>query len=159
MPNTFLHYTYPDHVVSDANRNKRQLLNSPLPSRSEAQALVRSTAVSMGVDPSLALAHAFTESHFDAAAVSPANAIGIMQVIPSSGEWASQMVGRELNLLDPQDNVVAGVAIIRHLQRTSSSLDIGIASYYQGAAGVKRNGMYPDTKDYVNKVKGYMGRF
>ena len=82
-----------------------------------------------------------------------------MQVIPSSGEWASQMVGRKLNLLDPQDNVTAGVAIIRHLQRTSSSLDIGIASYYQGAAGVKRNGMYPDTKQYVAKVKRYMQQF
>lgn len=82
-----------------------------------------------------------------------------MQVIPSSGEWASQMVGRKLNLLDPQDNVTAGVAIIRHLQRTSPSMDVGIASYYQGAAGVRRHGMYPDTRQYVAKVKRYMQQF
>src|SRR5699024_4418694 len=28
--NTFLHYTYPDHVVANANANKRALLNSPM---------------------------------------------------------------------------------------------------------------------------------
>ncbi|WP_136089270.1 transglycosylase SLT domain-containing protein, partial [Auritidibacter ignavus] len=157
--NTFLHYTYPDHVVANANANKQALLNAPTPSRTEVQAMVRDTAIRMGVDPKLALAHAMAESSFDATAVSPANAIGVMQVIPSSGEWASQMVGRKLNLLNPQDNITAGIAIIRHLQRTSSSLDIGIASYYQGQAGVRKNGMYPDTKDYVKKVRGYMQRF
>ncbi|WGH93989.1 LysM peptidoglycan-binding domain-containing protein [Auritidibacter ignavus] len=157
--NTFLHYTYPDHVVANANANKQALLNAPTPSRAEVQAMVRDTAIRMGVDPKLALAHAMAESSFDATAVSPANAIGVMQVIPSSGEWASQMVGRKLNLLNPQDNITAGIAIIRHLQRTSSSLDFGIASYYQGQAGVRKNGMYPDTKDYVKKVRGYMQRF
>ena len=159
VPSTFLHYRYPAHVVASANENKRKLLASPIPTRSQTEALIRDTARRMGVDPRLALGHAMAESSLNHASVSPANAIGTMQVIPSSGEWASQMVGRKLNLLDPQDNVTAGVAIIRHLQRTSSSLDIGIASYYQGAAGVKRNGMYPDTKQYVAKVKRYMQQF
>src|SRR5699024_1819074 len=94
---TFLHRTYPEDVVANANDNKRALLDSQMPSRSQVREMVRSTASSMGVDPSLALAHAQIESGFDATAVSPANAIGTMQVIPSSGEWASQLVGRELN--------------------------------------------------------------
>ena len=81
-----------------------------------------------------------------------------MQVIPSSGEWASQLVGRKLNLLDPQDNITAGVAIIRHLQRNNPG-DIGIAGYYQGEAGVRKYGMYSDTKDYVKKVRNAMSRF
>ncbi len=159
VPNTFLHYTYPDHIVRDANTNKRALLAAGVPSRSQMQAIVADTARRMGVDPALALAHAFTESSFNHASVSPANAIGTMQVIPSSGEWASDLVGRKLNLLDPHDNVVAGVAIIRQLQRTAGSLDVGIAAYYQGLGGVKRNGMKPDTRDYVAKVKKYMRRF
>src|SRR5690606_9998561 len=116
VPNTFLHYTYPDHIVRDANVNKRALLDAGVPSRSQMQAIVADTARKMGVDPSLALAHAFTESSFNHASVSPANAIGTMQVIPSSGDWASDLVGRKLNLLDPHDNAVAGVAIIRQLQ-------------------------------------------
>lgn len=156
--NTFLHYTYPDAVVRNANANKQTLLNSPMPSRTQVRDMVRSTASSMGVDPGLALAHAQIESGFDPTAVSPANAIGTMQVIPSSGEWASQLVGRKLNLLDPQDNITAGVAIIRHLQRNNPG-DIGIAGYYQGEAGVRKNGMYSDTKDYVAKVNAAKGRF
>lgn len=159
VPSTFLHYRYPDHVVTSANANKRKLLASPIPSRAQTEALIRDTARRMGVDPRLALGHAMAESTLNHASVSPANAIGTMQVIPSSGEWASQMVGRKLNLLDPQDNVTAGVAIIRHLQRTSPSMDVGIASYYQGAAGVRRHGMYPDTRQYVAKVKRYMQQF
>src|SRR5699024_1091250 len=137
---------------------KQTLLNSPMPSRSKVREMVRSTAVSMGVDPRLALAHAQIESGFDPTAVSPANAIGTMQVIPSTGEWASQLVGRKLNLLDPQDNITAGVAIIRHLQGRNPG-DIGIAGYYQGEAGVRKYGMYSDTTDYVAKGKSAMSRF
>ncbi|MDI3331798.1 MAG: LysM peptidoglycan-binding domain-containing protein [Micrococcus sp.] len=159
VPNTFLHYTYPDHVVSSANQNKRALLAAGVPSRSQMQAIIADTARRMGVDPSLALAHAFVESSFNHASVSPANAIGAMQVIPSSGTWASELVGRKLNLLDPQDNATAGVAIIRQLQRTAPSTDVGIAAYYQGLGGVTRNGMYPDTRQYVAKIKAYMQRF
>jgi len=69
------------------------------------------------------------------------------------------MVGRELNLLDPYDNVVAGVAIIRYLDRNASSKDQAIAGYYQGLAGVKKNGMKSDTVAYVAKVKAAMARF
>lgn len=158
VTNNFPGYTYSDQTVSNANQSKQRLLNGSVPSRAQIQSMVRSTAQSMGVDPSLALAHAMTESGFDATAVSPANAIGTMQVIPSSGEWASQMVGRKLNLYDPQDNITAGVAIIRHLQR-NGDLETGIAGYYQGEGGVRKYGMKPDTKQYVSKVKGYMSRF
>jgi hypothetical protein len=31
-------------------------------------------------------------------------------------------------------------------------LDIAVAGYYQGLGGVRRNGMYPDTKLYVKNV-------
>jgi soluble lytic murein transglycosylase-like protein len=68
-------------------------------------------------------------------------------------------VGRDLDLLDPYDNVVAGVAIIRQLVRTSPDLDTAIAGYYQGAGSVSRNGMFSDTRSYVASVKAHMGRF
>ncbi|WP_372697902.1 LysM peptidoglycan-binding domain-containing protein [Arthrobacter sp. JSM 101049] len=159
VSDTFLHYKYPAETVKSANDNKYELLARDLPSRAEMKSLIVSTARSMGVDPSLALAHAYQESGFNMAAVSPANAIGAMQVIPSSGEWASQLVGRKLDLLNPNDNVTAGVAIIRALQRTSTSVEIGIASYYQGQGSVKRNGMYNDTKSYVKSVLAHQKKF
>ncbi|KPN18970.1 LysM peptidoglycan-binding domain-containing protein [Arthrobacter sp. Edens01] len=159
VPSTFLHYTYPQHVVANANLNKQALNAVAVPSRAQMQQMVADTAVSMGVDPALAQAFALQESGFDQRAVSPANAIGTMQVIPSSGEWASDLVGRQLNLLDPQDNVTAGVAIIRALVRTSPSLEVAIASYYQGQYSVTTQGMYPDTQAYVASVLAHRSGF
>jgi len=113
----------------------------------------------MGVDAALAQAVAYQESGFNHASVSPANAIGTMQVIPTSGEWASDLVGRELNLLDPNDNVVAGVAILRRLVATSADLPTAIAGYYQGQRSVRENGMFADTRRYVANVQTLMSRF
>lgn len=156
---TFAGRTYPEATVASANQNKATLLELGVPSRETMQGLVASTAAQMGLDPALAQAIAYQESGFNHASVSPANAIGTMQVIPSSGQWASQLVGRELNLLDPEDNVVAGVAILRRLVATSPDLPTAIASYYQGQAGVRKHGMYPDTRRYVANVRTLMSRF
>ncbi len=152
VPSTFLGYTYPEAVVSSANANKALLNASPVPSTAQMKGIVADTARRMGVDPSLAMAFAYQESGFNQRAVSPANAIGTMQVIPSSGEWASQLVGRKLNLLDPYDNVTAGVAIIRALVNTSKDLNTAIAGYYQGQYSVSKHGMYDDTKAYVASI-------
>lgn len=159
VPSTFLGYTYPAAVVSSANANKALLNASPVPSTAQMKGIVSDTARRMGVDPSLAMAFAFQESGFNQRAVSPANAIGTMQVIPSSGEWASQLVGRKLNLLDPYDNATAGVAIIRALVSTSKDLDNAIAGYYQGQYSVSKHGMYDDTKSYVAAIKALQKNF
>ncbi|MFJ4170440.1 LysM peptidoglycan-binding domain-containing protein [Paenarthrobacter sp. NPDC089714] len=159
VPSSFLGFTYPPAVVSSANENKALLNASPVPSRAEMKTIVADTARRMGVSPSLALAFAEQESGFDQRAVSPANAIGTMQVIPSSGEWASDLVGRKLNLLDPYDNATAGVAIIRALVATSKDLDTAIAGYYQGQYSVSKYGMYDDTKRYVESIKARQRTF
>lgn len=159
VPSTFLGYTYPAAVVSSANANKALLNASPVPSTAQMKGIVADTARRMGVDPSLALAFAFQESGFNQRAVSPANAIGTMQVIPSSGEWASQLVGRKLNLLDPYDNVTAGVAIIRALVNTSKDVNTAIAGYYQGQYSVSKHGMYDDTKAYVAAILAHKKNF
>ncbi|MDJ0353427.1 MULTISPECIES: lytic transglycosylase domain-containing protein [Micrococcaceae] len=159
VPGSFLGFTYPAAVVSSANANKALLNASPVPSREQMKSIVADTARRMGVDPSLAMAFAFQESSFDHRSVSPANAIGTMQVIPSSGEWASDLVGRRLNLLDPYDNATAGVAIIRQLIRSSPDLDTAIAGYYQGQYSVSKYGMYDDTKRYVASIKSLQKTF
>ena len=159
VPNTFLHYTYPDRVVADANANKHALNAASVPSRADMQQIVAQTAAQMGVDPALAMAFSFQESGFDQRAVSPANAIGAMQVIPSSGDWASDLVGRQLNLLDPYDNATAGVAIISSLLRTSDSLETAVASYYQGQYSVTTQGMFEDTQGYVASVLAHRQSF
>ncbi|PTT65896.1 lytic transglycosylase [Arthrobacter sp. HMWF013] len=159
VPSSFLGFSYPAAVVSSANENKALLNASPVPSRDQMRTIVADTARQMGVDPSLALAFAHQESGFDQRAVSPANAIGTMQVIPTSGQWASDLVGRKLNLLDPYDNATAGVAIIKRLIATSKDLDNAIAGYYQGQYSVSKYGMYDDTQAYVAAIKAHQKNF
>jgi len=159
VPSSFLGFSYPAAVVSSANQNKALLNASPVPTREQMKQIVADTARRMGVEPSLALAFAYQESGFNHRSVSPANAIGTMQVIPSSGQWASDLVGRKLNLLDPYDNATAGVAIIRQLVSTSKNLDYAIAGYYQGQYSVNTRGMYEDTKAYVASIKSLKKTF
>ncbi len=150
---TFLHYTYPHDVARSAAANRDHLASVDVPSRDQVRQMVADTARQHGVDPALMLALSSTESGWNQRAVSPANAIGVMQVIPSSGDWASGLVGRELNLLDPQDNITAGTVIMRSLLRTADDENQAIAGYYQGLAGVQSNGMYPDTRHYVATIQ------
>lgn len=156
---TFAGRTYPREVVESANRHHAQLQQRQLPAPEQIREMVRATAQELGVDPALALAHASQESGFRHGVVSPADAVGTMQVIPSAGEWASAMVGRDLDLLDPQDNITAGVALIRELQAKAPNKAAGIGAYYQGLHGVKTYGMYPDTKAYVKAVSAQEREF
>ena len=157
--NTFGGRTYPQATVDAANRNKAALLKTGVPSKADMKALIAATARAIGVDPKLALAVAYQESGFNHSSVSPANAIGVMQVIPSSGQWAADLVGRPLDLLDPRDNVVAGIAILHRLVDISPDLATVVAAYYQGASSVRTNGMFPDTRVYVANVQTLMARF
>lgn len=151
--NTFAGRSYSAHVVGSASANKRFLATQKVPDRITTRQLIKKTAIRHGLDPRLALAIAYQESGWNQRQVSVANAIGTMQVIPSSGQWASQLVGRNLNLLDTEDNITAGVVILRALTQSASSESEAIAGYYQGLAGVRRNGMYPDTRQYVANVR------
>ena len=159
VDSSFLGFTYPDAVVASANENKRLLNAAPVPTRDQTRQIVADTARQLGVDPVLALALAYHESGFNQRAVSPANAIGIMQIVPSSADWASGLVGRKLNPLDPRDNATAGIAILRALLATTPDQDTAIASYYQGQSSVAKRGMFDDTKDYVKAIKADMALF
>jgi LysM repeat protein len=159
VDDTFFGFKYPDAVVASANENKRLLNAAPVPSRAAMKQIVADTARRMGVEPALALAIAYQESGFSQRAVSPANAIGTMQLVPTSGDWASDLVGRKLNLLDPYDNATAGIAIIRALVRTSKDEDTAIAGYYQGQYSVAKHGMYDDTKQYVAAIRAHQKTF
>jgi len=152
-------HTYPPAVVAAADANRRMLAHAQVPSRAQVQGMVVSTARSMGVDPALALGVAYLESGFQQRVVSPANAVGVMQVIPSAGRWASTMVGRPLDLLDAKDNIVAGIALLRALTRAADTEAQAIAGYYQGLSSVQRNGMFDDTRRYVANVQTLKSRF
>ena len=150
--NTFAGRTYSAKIVSAAAVNRAHLARHDVPSRTGTKAMIVSTAQRHGIDPKLALAIAWQESGWDQRQVSVANAIGAMQVIPSSGAWASDLVGRRLDLLAAQDNITAGVVILRSLTRSARTQEEAIAGYYQGLRSVREHGMYPDTKNYVKSI-------
>jgi len=156
--NTFAGRTYADHIVAAADRNRAALKKRKLPSRAQMRTLIVTTAKRYGVDPELALAVSWQESGWKQRVVSPANAIGAMQVIPSTGRFSSSIVGRDLDLLKAQDNVTAGVVLLDRLTG-AAKLDIAVAGYYQGLGGVRKNGMYPDTKQYVQSVLRLKAQF
>jgi LysM repeat protein len=143
---------YPPAVAAAAARHRRILAARPTPSRLAVRMLIRRTAQAVGADPALALAVAQQESGFQHGVVSPADAIGVMQVLPSTGAWLGRdVVGRRLDLLDVEDNVLAGVVLLRLLTR-AAPLPQAVASYYQGLRSVRRHGMYRDTRRYVANV-------
>jgi soluble lytic murein transglycosylase-like protein len=152
VPDTFNGVTYPRAVAEAAARNRAILAKRSVPSRSETRAMIVTTARRHGVDPKLALAIAYQESGWNQRAVSVANAVGVMQVIPSGGQWASDLVGRRLDLLKTRDNITAGVVMLRALGRATSTTEHQVAAYYQGLGALRKNGMYSDTKGYVRNV-------
>jgi soluble lytic murein transglycosylase-like protein len=121
--------------------------------------MVAETARRHGVSPSLALAVAYHESGFQQGVVSPVDAIGVMQVLPSTGRALSRQTGRDLDLLDTQDNVTAGVLLLRQLVRSTGSTDKALAGYYQGLRSVAQRGLLPQTQAYIANVNALRPRF
>jgi len=138
--------------------SKAKLAAMSVPSRAETADLIRSIATRHGVDPKLALAIGWLESGWYQRAVSSTNAVGVMQIMPVTGTWASQLAGRRLDLYDVRDNITAGVLVLRALQTLADSRDQAIAAYYQGLYSVRTRGLYTDTKAYVANVKAIYAR-
>ena len=157
--NSFAGRTYASSVVSAASRNRAALARRGVPSRTSMRNLIAAKARANGVNPALALAISYQESGWNQGVVSVANAVGAMQVIPSTTEWISGVVGRRLDPLSASDNVTAGVVLLRILTHSASSERQAVAGYYQGLKSVRDNGMYPDTKRYVANVMYLERRF
>lgn len=138
---------------------------APTPATPEARAeigeLIDRTARASGWSPAFVKAIAWQESGWDPSQVSHAGAIGVMQVMPSTGEFISTyLVGRELDLRDPDDNVAAGVAYLQHLwELTDGDVEATLAGYYQGRRSVALNGRYSDTDRYIANVLALRERF
>lgn len=94
------------------------------------------------IDPALAWAHARQESDFRASAVSPAGAVGLMQVRPgTAGDFARQRGTPVGNLADPATNVEYGQSFIELMRRnpaTQGQILKIMAAYNAGPVPVSR---------------------
>lgn len=118
--------------------------------RAEVDLIVDQTAASHGVDPILVRSVLQVESNYNANAVSPKGAMGLMQLMPATA--------RELgvvNAFDARQNIEGGVKFLRYLKTKFSDDRLVLAAYNAGEAAVKKHGWippYPETIDYVYKV-------
>jgi len=100
------------------------------------------------VDPALAYAHIIQESNFRSDAVSPAGAVGLMQVLPGTAGDTARSRGTSVSaaaLKDPLVNIDYGQAfieLIRAKPATRGQLPKVIAAYNAGPLPVERWAYY-----------------
>ena len=152
-------YRIPLRVQHSAAQHRFYLANHRMPSKATVRRLVYRDAKRVGLDPSLALAVAYHESGFQQRVVSPVDAIGVMQVLPSTARALSSAYHRRLNLLKLEDNVLAGTLLLSQLVRATGRADLALAGYYQGLGSVQAHGMLPQTHAYIRNVTALRPRF
>ncbi|HXX40564.1 MAG TPA: transglycosylase SLT domain-containing protein [bacterium] len=117
--------------------------------KSERDLIIRE-AKQDGVDPALALAVVLQESGGNPTAVSPAGALGLMQLMPGTA--------KELGVTDPFDpaqNVAGGVEYLREKLAEFGSTPLALAAYNAGSGVVSAWGgipPYAETQGYVSRV-------
>jgi N-acetylmuramoyl-L-alanine amidase len=159
VPTTNAGKRIPEPVRASVAQNRATLAARDLPSKATVRRMVADTARRHGVPVPLALSVAYHESGFQQRVVSGVNAIGVMQVLPSTGASLGRQMGRTFDLLDTQDNVTAGVLVLRQLLRATGSTDKALAGYYQGLGSIAKKGVLPQTHAYIRSIHALEGRF
>jgi soluble lytic murein transglycosylase-like protein len=124
------------------------------------------------VDRALVYALARTESNFDPAAVSPAGARGLMQIMPATADWITGRLGMAPQRLhEPSVNLEIGQRYVSHLAsldgvgddliRVLASYNSGPGNFQRWGAAIRDNGdplMFieaipvAETRDFVPEV-------
>jgi soluble lytic murein transglycosylase-like protein len=126
--------------------------------RANLDALIRQNGARYGVDPYLIFCVMEQESHFNAGAVSPVGARGLMQLMPGT---AARFGVRRVH--DPAQNIAGGTRFLKQLLgRFNGRVELVLASYNAGEGAVMKYGNrvppYRETRDYVRRISGRYGR-
>ena len=103
-------------------------------------------AVEMGVEPEIALAIAKQESGFNQSKRSPAGAIGVFQLMPSTAKRMGY------NPYNYRDNIKGGITYYKNMKKMFNSDTLAFAAYNAGPGNVKKFGGIPpfaETKKFV----------
>ncbi|MCC6648849.1 MAG: transglycosylase SLT domain-containing protein [Polyangiaceae bacterium] len=139
---------------------------------------VREVEAREGLPTGLVHAIMRQESAFDVDVVSPANAVGLMQLLPATAREVSKRAGAAFEdgwLTRPGTNIDLGARYLGILQKTwQGNLPLAVASYNAGPAAVSRwlegaKGAeidvfvaripYGETRTYVSRVMGNLARY
>ncbi len=131
------------------------------PGYKQVRHLLREASLAQGLDYELLKAVIAAESGFDAGAVSPKGAVGLMQIMPATaqryGVVADARATVEKKLTDPRTNIRLGA---RHLRTLLDQFDgdttLMLAAYNAGEGAVVRAGRrvpdFRETQSYVRTV-------
>jgi soluble lytic murein transglycosylase-like protein len=131
------------------------------PSYKQVKHHLREASRTHGIDYELLQALIATESGFDAGAVSPKGAVGLMQIMPATAErygvTADRKIPVEKKLTDPRTNIKTGTRYLRYLlDLFPGRLELALAAYNAGEGAVQRAGNkipnYRETQNYVKTV-------
>ncbi len=149
-----------DGKVSRASQTLLALFEAS-PSYKPAQGALREAARRHAIDYELLQALIATESGFDARAVSPKGARGLMQLMPATaqryGVQGDKRGSLETKLFDPHINIAAGSRYLRDLiAMFPGDIELALAAYNAGEGAVQRAGNkipnYRETQNYVKTV-------
>jgi soluble lytic murein transglycosylase len=106
--------------------------------------IVRTHARNYGLDPALVAAVIYAESKFDPQTRSSAGAIGLMQLLPSTGQGIADRTGggafAPADLYDPEISIRYGCWYLRHLRERYADRpnagDLALAAYNAGTGNV-----------------------
>jgi soluble lytic murein transglycosylase-like protein len=125
-----------------------------------AEGAIDAWSAHYGVDSRLARALAWMESGYQTGIVSPAGAVGVMQVTPATWSYVETVLLGGRSVPHTADgNVRVGVAYLAHLLRAFGGDErLALAAYYQGPASVRRRGLLRETKAFVADVLALKAR-
>ena len=119
--------------------------------------MIARVAEKTNLSPDLIHSVVAAESAYDSAAVSPAGAQGLMQLMPDT----AQELGVQ-DSFDPLQNLLGGSKYLKQLlDKYSGDLDSALAAYNWGQGNVDRRGldqMPKETRDYLARVKNGLAK-
>ncbi len=162
---------YPQYMAEEASRLPVDALRVIFPL--DFWPLIKKYALAYKLDPYLMAALINQESAFDPRITSSAHAIGLMQVLPSTGRQYARKLGLKrygtASLTRAETNIQIGTAYFADILRRSTGIAQALASYNAGESRVaqwnaERSALeldeyiddipFPETQTYVRKILG-----
>jgi hypothetical protein len=141
-----------DDIVGIEPEEIFEAIPEALTDKTPFQGVIRAAAEKYGLDADLLHCVIAVESNFDPKAVSPKNARGLMQLLPTT---AAQFGVKDI--FDPTENVNAGARYLHDLLgKYRNNLTLALAAYNAGPERVDQYGHrvppYLETMKYVQRI-------